>query len=56
MTVDCSRKFEEYCMPIAITNQTLEAVGIHLNALNCGLAGCGFGCCKTMFRGHSINN
>ncbi|MEO6861035.1 MAG: hypothetical protein ABI180_05780 [Microcoleus sp.] len=40
MTVDCSRNFEQSCMPIALNNQALEVVGIHLNALNSGLVGC----------------
>jgi hypothetical protein len=31
MTVDCSQKSEQPCMPSGLTNQALEAVGIHLN-------------------------
>ncbi|WP_293360450.1 MULTISPECIES: hypothetical protein [unclassified Microcoleus] len=31
MRVDCSIKSEQPCMPSGLTNQALEAVGIHLN-------------------------
>lgn len=31
MKVDCSLKSEQPCMPSGLTNQALEAIGIHLN-------------------------